>query len=287
MKAKTHINRSFAALDSADFEQAALWSASAFELLAKAALAKVSPLLVADPADDGRSLLVAAGLTADTSRFKSVPAKGLFSRCDRAFRGFNSQEAGWIASKRNEELHSALSPFSSIDSDKWWERYWSQAIILIHAQDAELADFVGARREREIEQHLARNRQNVSRRVQTLIERAQHRSRLAAKSEDAWNEIVALNARPGFLADFHEPTRCPACEDLGSLLGDEVLDAEVEYEGEEWVPTEHVIVAAEAFECEACGLRLHGLEYIEEAGLPDSFHAEREYEPVYDDYGND
>lgn len=287
MKAKAHINRSFAALDSSDFEQAALWSASALELLAKAALAKVSPLLVADPADDGKSLLIAAGLVADTSRFKSIPAKGLFSRCDRVFRGFSAQEAGWIAAKRNEELHSALSPFASIDADTWWERYWSQAVILIHAQDAELADFVGTSREPEVESHLARNRENVDRRVQALVERAQHRFRLAEESEDAWREIVELNARPGFLADFQDPTRCPACTDFGSLLGDAILDAEVEYDDEGWAPTEHVVIAAEAFECEACGLRLHGLEYVEAAGLPDSFQAEREFEPVYDDYGND
>lgn len=90
MKSKAFTNRSFAARDADDFEQAALWAAHALELLGKAALAKTSPLLIADPQDDGRSLLIAAGLSSDVSRFKSVPAKAVFSRCARAFPGFRA-----------------------------------------------------------------------------------------------------------------------------------------------------------------------------------------------------
>lgn len=287
MKAKSHINWSFAARDAEHFEQAALWAASALELLGKSALAKVSPLLVADPQDDGRSLMIAAGVTSDTIRFKSVPAKAVFSRCARAFRPFSAQEAGRIATQRNEELHSALAPFTGLDDNVWWDSYWSQAIILIHAQDEELSSFVGSMRESTVEAHLARNSENIARRVQVMIERAQHRWGAGVDSKDARAEIAALLARPGYFAEFSVPMECPACEDSGLLLGEDIISSDVEYDYDDGSALEFLTVAVDAFECEACALRLQGVEYVVKAGLPESFETERDYEPVYDDYGND
>lgn len=287
MKAKAHINRSFAARDADDFEQAALWAASALELLGKAALAKVSPLLVADPTDDGRSLLIAAGLSSDMSRFKSIPAKAVFSRCARAFRPFDEKDAGRIAAQRNEELHSALTPFTGIDEEAWWDRYWSQAVILVHAQDETLADFVGSDKEGVVEGHLARNVTNTSRRVQAMIDRASQRYALAIASEDGRREISTLVERLKFEFEFTSSVECPACENSAHLFGDDVLESEVEEDYDEGTAVELLEVSADFFECEACGLRLDGPSYVSEAGLPESFETERDYEPVYDDYGND
>jgi hypothetical protein len=84
-KAKNFINRSFDARDDGDFATAAMWAAFALELLGKAALSHKNPCLIADPSDDGRSLMVAAGLSNDFTRAKSVPAKAVFSRCKAAF----------------------------------------------------------------------------------------------------------------------------------------------------------------------------------------------------------
>lgn len=287
MKAKAHINRSFAAGESSEFEQAALWAASSLELLAKGALAKVSPLLVADPQDDGKSLLVAAGLSADVARFKSIPAKAIFSRCARAFPPFNEQEAARIAKQRNEELHSALSPFTAIDEEAWWQRYWAQAVLLVHAQDRTVGDLVGSARESVVEAHLARNSENVERRVHAMVERARRRSELAETSRDAAAEIAELLSRTGYEGEFRGPAECPACEETGHLLGEYVENSDVDYDYEEGTATELLTILSEAFECERCGLRLVGPEYIVAAGLPQQFDDQRDYEPEWDDYGND
>lgn len=287
MKAKAHINRSFAARAAGEFEEAALWASTALELLGKSALAKVSPLLVADPTDDGRSLLIAAGLSSDMTRFKSIQAKAVFSRCARAFRPFDDKEAGRIATQRNEELHSALAPFTGIDEDAWWDRYWSQAVILVDAQDETLVDFVGAGNASIVENHLERNAANTSRRVQAMIDRAAQRYALAADSEDARRQITRLVERLRFDFDFTTDVDCPACEQDAFLFGDDVMESEVEEDYEEGTAIELLNVSADFFECENCGLRLDGPAYVSEAGLPESFEVERDYEPVYDDYGND
>jgi len=61
VKAKLFLNH---AMDdeSRQFDEQALWASLALELLAKAALAKVSPVLIAVPTEEGNSLLVACGL---------------------------------------------------------------------------------------------------------------------------------------------------------------------------------------------------------------------------------
>lgn len=287
MKAKVHINRSFAARDADDFEQSAFWAATALELLGKAALSKVSPLLVADPTDDGRSLLIAAGVSSDLSRFKSIQAKAVFSRCARAFKPFNEKEAGRIAAQRNEELHSALTPFTGQDEDEWWDRYWSQAVVLVDAQDETLPGLVGPDREATVEAHLARNVANTSRRVEAMVDRAAQRYALAATSEDARREISALVERLKFAFDFSSDVDCPACANSAYLFGDDVIDSGVEEDYEEGTAVELLEVSADFFECEVCGLRLDGPAYVAEAGLPEFFKAERDYDPVYDDYGND
>ena len=61
IKAKLFLNHAMDD-DSRQFDEQALWASLALELLAKAALAKVSPVLIAVPTEEGNSLLVASGL---------------------------------------------------------------------------------------------------------------------------------------------------------------------------------------------------------------------------------
>ena len=72
LKAKLFINRAMDE-DPRSFDERAMWATLALELLAKAALATHSPILIADPNDDA-SLLGASGLVNSDSGFKSVRA---------------------------------------------------------------------------------------------------------------------------------------------------------------------------------------------------------------------
>ena len=202
MKAKSFINRSFAALDKEDFPLAALWAANSLELLAKSALCKINPLLVAHPTDDGTSLLLAAGLPGDSSKYRSVFAKALFSRCARAFRTFDKNVAMGIAHLRNAELHSGAAPFNTIeDQPLWWERFWSLAEVLINHYAGSLEDFVGSGRAGEVQQHLERNKENVQRRVQSRFDAARQRMQLGKTPPER-------PARSGDLEDYYQ---CPVC----------------------------------------------------------------------------
>lgn len=146
IKAKLFLNHAMDADETRAFEERALWASLALELLAKAALARVSPLLIAEPSEDGTNLLMASGLLDGDARFNSVRAQTIYSRCNKAFKPFNQKEAQLITRARNEYLHGAGIGFTGIPEPAWWARYWAQAAILVNALDTDIDSLVGSDR---------------------------------------------------------------------------------------------------------------------------------------------
>lgn len=284
-KSVLFLNRSTAA---PTFDERALWASLALELLGKAALSKINPCLIADPMDDGKSLLIAAGVSNDHSGFKSVAAKTVFSRCARAFPPFDAREAGRIAQNRNEDLHSASLPFAAVSEGVWWQRYWAQAVLLVHAQDRELVDLVGVGHVQTVESLLAENEKNLASRVQALIQRAQQRLALVAANAVSPKVAAELAAAKSltYVTEHQDAATCPACDGVAYIYGDHTIASEIIYD-EESPPVQVSTVLAEALACPHCGLVLDGPEFVAAAGLPESFEAEEDYDPGDGGYGND
>jgi hypothetical protein len=293
IKAKLFINRAMDEEIDRSFDERCLWAALSLELLAKAALARISPLLIAEPTEDGTNLLIASGLAHGDARFTSVRAKTLFVRCQRAFKPFNLQEAMNITNARNEYLHSSGAGFTSIPQSAWWPRFWGQAATLVSAMDASMDDFVGSDRLDVVEAHLEQNTQNIEHRTEALIERA--RQRLAQHREGLLTTRVAADWRPGMnlTAGFsHQETEtCPACGGDGILEGENVSETDVEYEQiseDDFNVHVTITVDAEYFSCPSCQLALDGLQILERAGLPTTFQTEGDLSDALEqEYGND
>lgn len=296
IKAKLFINRAMDDDGTRSFDEQALWAALALELLAKAALARFSPLLVAEPNEDGSNLLIASGLISGEARFTSVRAKTLFSRCQKAFKPFNAPEATLIIDGRNEYLHSSGTGFMAIPPKAWWPRYWAQAAILVTALEREMEELVGSGREKIVSAHLDQNQKNVEHRVETLIERA--RRRLAQFQSGSISAKVAAEWKPGVdlvagLAHREDET-CVACAGVGVLEGDEVIDTSIEWQkvspdGEDYDPLVTLTIGADYFSCSNCGLVLDRYEYVAQAGLPGDFATAGDSDDAYrePEYGND
>jgi hypothetical protein len=281
-KAKLFVNRALSAHDDDLIDEAIVWAAVSLELLGKAALCRINPTLVADPSDDGKSLLIAAGVSNDRSGFKTIQAKTVFSRCGRAFPSFDEREANLIAGNRNEELHSATSPSGHIHPDSWWERYWAQAAILVEGQGETIEGLVGSRRAAQVEQYLARNEVNVQRRVSTMIASVRQAFALSLQTGRVAKSPVAT-----LTYEYEIETDCPSCELTGELYGDYVQESEVDYDPEGGYPQERLRVAAEEFLCPNCGLHLRGPDSLAAAELPSTFSIDQDFDPPWDDYGND
>lgn len=293
VKAKLFMN--WAMDDDVDrtFQERALWAALAFELLAKSALSHHSPLLVAEPSEDGMNLLAASGLVDRDTRGKSARAKTVFTRCSRAFKPFDLTKASVIADARNEFLHGTQAVISPIPEAAWWADFWGQAIILITAQDRNLEDLVGPSRVDAVNEHLERNKRNLDERVEMLMGRAAQRYALHERGDlpaRLHSQLSAKLERSAGLS-YSDIVDCPACGNRGWLEGEEVVDTQVVYEqvGEEdFEPTVTATVGADYFSCEHCGLVLEGVELLERAGLPVDFPTETDGNHLWEEeYGND
>ena len=278
--------------DDREFEEQTFWAAAGFELLGKAALAKVSPILIANPNPDGHSLLVASGLLSVDDKFYTIPAKALWSRCHRAFKPFNEKEAAFISAVRNDYIHAgAVGKEGSPDT--WWPRYWAQVAVLVSHLDREMDELVGRERLSTVTTYLEMNRENLKRRLEALLERARvrlamHKSgSLSAALERAWDSFVPSTLSHSSSAD------CPACGNLGTLSGDTVIETREEHYtslviGGEEIPDITIwnVVGSDFFSCEHCHLELQDIELLSAAGLDMSFEVEGDlasyYEPEYD-----
>jgi hypothetical protein len=294
IKAKLFINRAMDNDESRSFDEQSLWASLALELLAKAALARVSPLLVAEPTEEGTNLLIACGLIHGDARFTSVRAKTLFTRCQKAFKPFSLTEATAITNARNEYLHSSGVGFMAVPPNAWWPKFWAQAAILITALDKDINDLVGAGRESVVTNHLAQNAKNVEHRTETLIERAEQR--LWQYRDGTLPARVAAEWKPGLDRSaglsYQTTETCPACGSEGILEGDDVEDTKVEWQQVSEDDFDAVVthtVGAEYFSCPTCQLVLDRYEFIEHAGLSSSFSVAGDPEDAYSepDYGND
>lgn len=295
LKAKLFLSRGMDADDDRPFDERALWASLALELLGKAALARTSPLLIAEPTEDGKNLLVASGLVQGEARFVSARAKTIFTRCGHAFPPFSHKEVLHITNARNEYLHGATPGFTLIPEHAWWPRYWRQAVILNNASDRTIEELVGLDREAEVEAHLEQNQQNIEHRLAMLINQA--RTRLAQHKAGTLPAKIAQQWSPGRDGTVglgrRDDTRCPACRDDGVIEGEDITDTDIDVEqyGEGyWGSSITLTVASDYFSCPHCGLVLDNYDLIEKADLPATFEAQGDDSDVEyygAEYGND
>ena len=294
LKAKLFLNKAMDDEDVRPFDERALWASLALELLAKAALARQSPLLIAVPSEDGTNVLIALGLIGGKARFESVAAKTLYSRCEKAFKPFSKAEAEKITHARNEYLHGAAAEFTLIPEKAWWPRYWAQAVILVAGCDREVEDLVGSSRATVVREHLEQNKKNVEHRTEMLLQRARQRraqyeaGTLPAKVASEWQQGRSFRASLAHAQDQD----CPACGGQGVVEGDNVTDVETEYlriDDDDYDVMVTLTVASEYFSCPHCGLVLDDYQVLEEAGIEETFQADGDSSdiPYEGEYGND
>jgi hypothetical protein len=289
IKARLFINRSMD--DDREFEEQAFWASASLELLGKAALSRVSPMLIAHPNDDGHSILIASGAVDYSDTFASVQAKAIWSRCARMFRPFNETEAKKIAAGRNEYIHSVGVGFDKIPQAQWWPRYWAQAFILVEHLNKSITEFVGAKRSVTIEAHLQASKKYRAQRLATLVGRALSQKQrheagtLSAPLEASWQRFTHVSSL------YTDVRSCPACGSDGRLGGDDVVESHVDvlpagqYDPDDRFFDPRVVtleVAPDAFSCRTCHLIIDDIDLLEEAGLDKLFEAEGDLDTFFD-----
>lgn len=256
-----------------------LWAAMGLELLARSALAKISPMLLAEPDKEQRNILHALGHGSGAGP-RSISTMQVLFLCRTLVAEFTEDEfkaAASIVSRRNDELHTGTAAFYAYPTQNWLPGFYRCCKVLSEFQDESLTTLFGEDEASVAEQSLQRAEQSTLSSVRALI--AAHQKVFNAK-EESERESLATDAAQKSEAlshSGHHRVICPACGSSATVQGDL-------YGGERVAHSDGLITVRQSvvptrFACIACGLKLAGYGELHAAGVADHFTQRRDYSP--------
>lgn len=276
LKAERYVQH-MSALDSDDWEYA-LWSSLSLEFLARAALANVSPALLAETDKSWSSLYHALGFTPTEEKFapKSIAISEVFKRLTAVLPDFAKEHENFgiqHTGRRNAELHSGEPAFDGIKGSSWQPRFYQTCKILLASMGMKLKDFVGTDEAQVAKKLIAAAADVSAKAVKGEVEA--HKKVWLAKSEKGRTTLGAQAAVWATRQVGHR-VDCPACASQALVVGEPVSapvqklnDGEIT-ETQEYLPNQ--------FECIACGLKIAGLSRLTVVGLSDRYKKKRVYD---------
>jgi hypothetical protein len=280
-KARAYIDRALE--ESRDSAQFAFWCHLALEPLARAALAHVSPVLLAD----GRGSSAAASQAAATGAKTSEPVRSaslthILDLCARVLPGFTGEfatAARRLAERRNAELHTGDAAFEQLALSDWYADFIRVVRALAETFDRTLDDLLGDEEAALAEAELVEEDRAIIAAVRQAVGRATARAGEWTKSERA-SRMAAARTAMSSLGPHDRSITCPACTANAVLRGEVALRGVTRLHPDSSELYEPLLVVPTTFRCPACELHLDGRGELRTAGLGDPFTVASEVDPV-------
>lgn len=256
----------------------ALWTSLSLELLARAALANVHPVLLAEPEKSGANIIHALGFEPMEKKFapKSISVADVFRRLTVLLPEFLTDHESFgiqRTGQRNAELHSGELAFDGAKGSSWQPRFYATCKILLESMGLTLADFVGEEEAEAAEQLIAAAADEGAKAVKGEVEA--HAKVWNAK-EDGERITLVGQAKIWAQRQIGHRVDCPSCGSVALVSGRPVaaatrmLEDDMIVEKQEHLPTH--------FECIACGLKINTLAKLTVVGLADRYINRQEYD---------
>ncbi len=277
-KAQRYIQR-MGECDSEEWEYA-LWSGLSLEFLARAALANVSPALLADTDNGWSSLYASLGFQPTEEKYspKSIAISEVFKRLVLILPDFKKENASFgtfHTGRRNAELHTGEAAFDGVKSSVWQPRFYDTCSALLSTMGMSLEDFIGEEEAKAAKEQIAAAADESAKAVKGDVEA--HKKVWNAKTKE---ERAVLSAKASIWATKQDGHRvdCPACESFAMVVGEPVsppvqklVDGNI-IEQQEFLPNQ--------FECIACGLKISGLSRLAAVDVGDRYKKTQIYDPA-------
>jgi hypothetical protein len=245
-----------------------LWCSLGLELLARSAVASVSPTLLAEPDEDHRFLLYALNRAPEKTPPKSIAAYQVFALCQTLFDSFSKEdlkEAQALVNRRNAELHSAEDAFDHYPPNLWLPGFYRICRALVGVLGESLEELFGTDQARIADEILKESENEATSRVKATI--AAHKRVFDAKTPEEQQAAMTAARENAARLSFahHHRVACPACQSDASVQGELFGDERVTIEEAEVVVRRSV--SPRTFSCTACGMKLSGFAELAAAGL--------------------
>ncbi|AFC26260.1 hypothetical protein [Saprospira grandis] len=279
------------------------WSTLTLEFLGRATLAKVHPVLLADPRD-GSNILYVFGYLNSNSSPKSIPAKSVFDRCQKIVSNFTKKEfvnCLALIDRRNEELHSGKGAFENYPTRIWLSNYYHVCKILLEFQEKELEDLFGRDEADAANKMIIESDKSLITEVNSRIAH-QRKEFFSLSAEDQTQNIEhAQKVIQSTYAPYSKIVECISCKSDSLIKGEPISVTDAKLFEDEII--QKINILPTNFTCFACGLKLtnHNELQVAEYGGQYSvtdYHDPAEYHGIdlssedFDldmlfDYGND
>lgn len=263
-KARLFVERAFD--ESREDPLFGLWCSLGLELLARAAVASVSPTLLAEPDKDQKNLLHALGRGSEKPPRKSIGVTRVFELCQRLFPDFSEEDktaAVALVNRRNEELHSGGSAFDEYPTRLWLGDFYRICLSLTKVLGEPLEKLFGTDEAEIATQVLKEIQTEVKKRVFGLI--TSHRKIFELKTA-AERQAAAESAKQQgdrLSRERHHRVSCPACGSTATVQGTPFGSERVIHDEDGIIVKQSV--APRTFQCPACGLKLEGYAELDAA----------------------
>lgn len=220
-KAKLFFERAFE--QPADDSQYGLWCSLGLELLARAAIASVSPTLLAKPDPNHQYLLHALGAGPQMSFPVSISASKVFALCQNLFPGFVKEDfvsSMALINRRNAELHSAEAAFDNYPSKRWLPSFYHSCSSLVSALNETLDTLFGAEQARIANEILQQSKEGVESRVKSLIAACRNAFKAKPASDQQAASKAAAAQTCKLVTERHHKVSCPSCGSDATIEGD-------------------------------------------------------------------
>ena len=277
-KSKLYFERAFGSRH--DDEVFGIWCSLGLELLARAAVASVSPVLLADPDREQNQLLHALNRGSEKIPKKSLAMAQVLNLCTKLFDDFTEAHMKTslaLINRRNEELLSGTAAFIEYPSNKWIGGMYRVCKTLAESCDESLESLLGTD-EAEAAQVLLNDIDNdIKQRVKSRIasyakvfddKTAEEKAEIFANIEQAGEELAWQR---------HHRVTCPACAGTATVQGVIVGKGNREITEDEIIVRE--TVSPRKFECTGCGLRREPYVELEAAGIGGHYTRTTTYTP--------
>lgn len=271
---------SYAQFTASDSPLFGLWSSLSIELLARAALAKIHPSLLADPREH-QNIMYGFGVRTQREPL-SIPARTVFSRCRLLISEFDDAAEAHcqlLAGIRNRELHTGEDAFDSLVHNRWLADHYRVATILIKHLSEKISDFFAQETISALETILEERSKEVEARAKKAVASCKrwYGKLTAAKKAKLIKDIERLpfEGPPG---ERWILQACPACGNQGVLSGGSVQRVHASLDEDGVVQNSSII--SSSFKCRVCPLALTTHNDVYFAGLPSTFEVTQTLDPV-------
>lgn len=248
----------------------ALWSGLSLELLARAALANISPTLLADPVK-WNNLLNALGHPPTEAKFlpRSIGAQEVLLRLRNLLPAFDQELESFCLihmGRRNTELHSGDLPYDGVHGSRWHGQYYRACVVLLESMGYALEDFIGAELAKICHKEIAAAADDAAKAV--LGELEAHRKLWAGKPAEERTQLAGQSSAWATRQSGHR-VDCPACGSNALVVGEAIGSPKQRLADNEITETQEHL--PHLFQCIACGFKIVGLSRLLVVGLGDRY----------------